>query len=135
MRSAPARDAASITPPSAPPSKAVVRLETQVREFQQQLAETREHLRNSNEDHEASSEELRAANEEVRIELAPGTRRGTEPGQVPLAPIRDLPTVSTVDFDDERRELVISVKRQQGDAETVIAINTRGAFLREIILT
>ena len=66
VRSAPARDAASITPPSAPPSKAVVTLETQVRELQQQLAETREHLRNSNEDHEASSEELRAANEEVR---------------------------------------------------------------------
>jgi ABC-2 type transport system ATP-binding protein len=64
--------------------------------------------------------ELTAANEEVRIELAPGTRRGTEPGQVPLAPIRDLPTVTSVDFDDERLELVISVKRQQADAETVI---------------
>jgi ABC-type multidrug transport system ATPase subunit len=65
--------------------------------------------------------ELTAANEEVRIELAPGTRRGTEPGQVPMAPIRDLPTVGSVDFDDERCELVISVKRQQADAETVIS--------------
>jgi ABC-type multidrug transport system ATPase subunit len=64
--------------------------------------------------------ELTAANEEVRIELAPGTRRGTDPGQVPMAPIRDLPTVGSVDFDDERCELVISVKRQQADAETVI---------------
>ena len=44
-----------------------------------------------------SMAELTASNEEVRIELAPGTRRGTEPGQVPLAPIRDLATV------DERR--------------------------------
>jgi ABC-2 type transport system ATP-binding protein len=67
-----------------------------------------------------SMAELTAANEEVRIELAPGTRRGTEPGQVPLAPIRDLPTVASVDFDDERRELVISIKRELGDAETVI---------------
>ncbi len=69
---------------------------------------------------QGSMAELTAANEEVRIEMAPGTRRGTEPGQVPMAPIRDLPTVSSVDFDDERCELTISVKRQQGDAETVI---------------
>jgi ABC-type multidrug transport system ATPase subunit len=67
-----------------------------------------------------SMAELTAANEEVRIELAPGTRRGTDPGQVPLAPIRDLPTVSSVDFDDERSVLAITVKRQQADAETVI---------------
>jgi ABC-type multidrug transport system ATPase subunit len=67
-----------------------------------------------------SMAELTAANEEVRIELAPGTRRGTEPGQVSLAPIRDLPTVSAVDFDDERCALAITVKRQQADAETVI---------------
>jgi len=67
-----------------------------------------------------SMAELTAANEEVRIELAPGTRRGSEPGQVPLAPIRDLPTVSSVDFDDERSVLAITVKRQQADAETVI---------------
>jgi len=67
-----------------------------------------------------SMAELTAANEEVRFELAPGTRRGTEPGQVPLAPIRDLPSVAGVDFDDERRELLVSVKRQQADAETVI---------------
>lgn len=67
-----------------------------------------------------SMAELTAANEEVRIELAPGSRRGTDAGQVPLAPIRDLPTVSSVDFDDERCALTISVKRQQADAETVI---------------
>jgi ABC-type multidrug transport system ATPase subunit len=67
-----------------------------------------------------SMAELTAANEEVRIELAPGTRRGTEPGQVSLAPIRDLPTVSSVDFDDERSALAITIKRQQADAETVI---------------
>jgi ABC-2 type transport system ATP-binding protein len=65
-----------------------------------------------------SMAELTAANDEVRFELAPGTRRGTEPGQVPLAPIRDLPAVSSVDFDDERCHLVVSVK---GDVDTVIS--------------
>jgi ABC-type multidrug transport system ATPase subunit len=64
--------------------------------------------------------ELTASNEEVRIQLAPGARRGTERGEVPLAPIRDLPTVAGVDYDDERGELVISVKRQEADPETVI---------------
>jgi ABC-2 type transport system ATP-binding protein len=64
--------------------------------------------------------ELTAANEEVRIQVATGTRRGTEPGQLPLAPIRDLPTVASVDFDDERLELTVTVKRQEADAETVI---------------
>jgi ABC-2 type transport system ATP-binding protein len=68
-----------------------------------------------------SMAELTASNEEVRIELGPGTTRGTGPGQVPLAPIRDLPTVASVDFDDERRELVISIKRDLADAETVIS--------------
>ena len=67
-----------------------------------------------------SMAELTAANEEVRIQLATGTRRGTDPGQVPLAPIRDLPTVASVDFDDERFELTVTVKRQEADAETVI---------------
>ncbi len=68
-----------------------------------------------------SMADLTASNEEVRIELGPGTTRGTGPGQVPLAPIRDLPTVASVDFDDERRELVISIKRDLADAETVIS--------------
>jgi ABC-2 type transport system ATP-binding protein len=64
--------------------------------------------------------DLTASNEEVRIQVAPGARRGLERGQVPLAPIRDLATVASVDFDDERGELVIAVKRQEGDPETVI---------------
>jgi ABC-2 type transport system ATP-binding protein len=64
--------------------------------------------------------ELTAANEEVRIDLAQGTRRGTAPGQVPLAPIRDLTTVASVDYDDDRAALTVTVKRQEADAETVI---------------
>jgi ABC-2 type transport system ATP-binding protein len=67
-----------------------------------------------------SMAELTAANEEVRFELGAGTRRGTDPGQVPMAPIRDLATVASVDFDDEKRELVVIFKRQEADAETVI---------------
>jgi ABC-type multidrug transport system ATPase subunit len=69
--------------------------------------------------------ELTAANAEVRIQVAPGTRRGSERGQVPLAPIRDLATVAAVDFDDDRSELVIALKRdgkgsENADPETVI---------------
>ncbi|HEX3772515.1 MAG TPA: ABC transporter ATP-binding protein, partial [Polyangiaceae bacterium] len=67
-----------------------------------------------------SMAELTAANEEVRFELGAGTRRGTDPGQLPMAPIRDLATVASVDYDDEKRELVVIFKRQEADAETVI---------------
>jgi ABC-type multidrug transport system ATPase subunit len=67
-----------------------------------------------------SMAELTAANEEIHVQVGAGTRRGTDPGQVPLAPIRDLATVATVDFDDDRGELVVSFKRQETDAETVI---------------
>jgi ABC-2 type transport system ATP-binding protein len=67
-----------------------------------------------------SMTELTAANEEVRIQVAPGTRRGTQPGQVPLSPLRDLQVVGSLDFDDEGLELVVYFKRQQTDAETVI---------------
>jgi ABC-2 type transport system ATP-binding protein len=67
-----------------------------------------------------SMSDLTAANEEVRFKVAAGTRRGTDPGQLPLSPIRDLPTVASVDFDDEGHELVVSFKRQEADADTVI---------------
>jgi ABC-type multidrug transport system ATPase subunit len=64
--------------------------------------------------------ELTAANEEIRILLGAGTRRGDGPGQLSLAPLRDLSTVMSVDYDDERLELSINIKRQEADAETVI---------------
>jgi ABC-2 type transport system ATP-binding protein len=67
-----------------------------------------------------SMAELTAANEEVRFLLGTGTRRGADAGQLPLAPIRDLPTIASVDFDDEGLELVVSFKRQEADAEMVI---------------
>ncbi len=67
-----------------------------------------------------SMADLTAANEEVRIQFAPGTRRGSQPGQVPLSPLRDLQGIGSIDFDDERLELAVYFKRQQADAETVI---------------
>jgi ABC-type multidrug transport system ATPase subunit len=67
-----------------------------------------------------SMAELTAANEEVHFQVGAGTRRGTDPGQIPLSPIRDLTTVASVDFDDEGLELVVSFKRQEADAEMVI---------------
>jgi ABC-2 type transport system ATP-binding protein len=67
-----------------------------------------------------SMAELTAANEEVHFQVGTGTRRGTDPGQIPLSPIRDLTTVASVDFDDEGLELVVSFKRQEADAEMVI---------------
>ncbi|HVJ90083.1 MAG TPA: ATP-binding cassette domain-containing protein [Labilithrix sp.] len=56
--------------------------------------------------------ELTAASEEVRIKLGPGP--------TPVAYVRELPMVKRVDFDEERRELVIYFERGQVDAETVI---------------
>ncbi len=64
--------------------------------------------------------ELTAANEEVRIQVASGTKRGTDAGQVPLSRLRDLPVVASLELDDERCELVIRFERKAADAETVI---------------
>jgi ABC-2 type transport system ATP-binding protein len=61
---------------------------------------------------EGTMAELTAATEEVRIKLAPGP--------VPLAEVRGLPLASRVEFDDERRELVVYFERSGADAETVI---------------
>jgi len=64
--------------------------------------------------------ELTASNDEVRVKVARGTQRGSGPGSVPLQALRDLPTVKTVDFDDEEFEIVVHFDRKQADAETVI---------------
>ncbi len=64
--------------------------------------------------------ELTAANEEVRIQFPPGTRRGTNPGQVPVARLRELPMVTSAELDEERCELVVYFERKTTDAETVI---------------
>jgi ABC-2 type transport system ATP-binding protein len=64
--------------------------------------------------------ELTAANEEVRVKVAPGTKRGTQNGQVPVAKLQELPMVRGVDFDDEAAEITVSFERSKADAETVI---------------
>jgi ABC-2 type transport system ATP-binding protein len=59
-----------------------------------------------------SISELTAASEEVRIKLGVGP--------APVAVVRELPMVKRVDFDEERRELVVYFDRGHVDAETVI---------------
>ncbi|AKU96621.1 ABC transporter, ATP-binding protein [Labilithrix luteola] len=59
-----------------------------------------------------SISELTAASEEIRIRLAQGP--------VPIPVVRDLPMVKRVEWDDERRELVVYFDRGSVDAETVI---------------
>jgi len=56
--------------------------------------------------------ELTAASEEVRIKLGPGP--------TPIAVVRELPMVKRIEFDEERRELVVYFDRGTIDAETVI---------------
>ncbi len=67
-----------------------------------------------------SMAELTATNEEVRVKVAPGTRRGTQPGQVPVQTLRELPRIKTAELDEERLEIVISFERSKADAETII---------------
>jgi ABC-type multidrug transport system ATPase subunit len=67
-----------------------------------------------------SMTELTAANEEVRVKVASGTKRGTQPGQVPMVKLQELPMVRSADFDDDRSEIIVSFERSKADAETVI---------------
>ncbi len=65
--------------------------------------------------------ELTAANEEIHVRVAPGTKRGSQSGQVNLAQVRELAMVKAADFDEEGLALVVHFERKQADAETVIA--------------
>lgn len=56
--------------------------------------------------------ELTAASEEVRIKLGAGP--------TPIAVVRELPMVKRVEFEEERRELIVYFDRGHVDAETVI---------------
>jgi ABC-2 type transport system ATP-binding protein len=69
---------------------------------------------------QGSMSELTAANEEVRVKVKAGTRRGMQPGQLPVAKLQELEMVRTVDFDEETCELLVSFERSKADAETVI---------------
>jgi ABC-2 type transport system ATP-binding protein len=67
-----------------------------------------------------SMAELTATNEEVRVKVAPGTRRGTQDGQVPVQKLRELPVVKSVELDEDRLEIVVYFERKTAEAETVI---------------
>ena len=56
--------------------------------------------------------ELTASSEEVHIKLGPGP--------TPVAQVRDLPMVKRVEYDEDKRELVVFFDRGTIDAETVI---------------
>ena len=68
----------------------------------------------------ASMAELTASNEEVHVKVAPGARAGAKPGQVQVQAIRELPHVKTAHLDEDALELVVSFKKSETDAETVI---------------
>ena len=69
--------------------------------------------------------ELTASSEEVHIKIAPSPVASDSPfastGGVPMEPLRAIQAVKTVDFDEERREIVIYFERREVDAETIIA--------------
>ncbi len=64
--------------------------------------------------------ELTAANEEIRVQVAPGTVRGSRPGQVPVERLRELSVVKSAELDDSRLEITVSFERRRTDAESVI---------------
>jgi ABC-2 type transport system ATP-binding protein len=59
-----------------------------------------------------SMNELTASSEEVHVRLGQGP--------VPIPAIRDLPMVKRVEWDDDRREIIVYFDRGTVDAETVI---------------
>jgi ABC-type multidrug transport system ATPase subunit len=64
--------------------------------------------------------ELTSTNEEVRVKVAHGVTAGPQPGQLPLADLRGLTGVKTVDLDELQWEIVIRFDRARSDPEVVI---------------
>ena len=56
--------------------------------------------------------ELTASSEEIHIKLAAGP--------VPIPIVRDLPMVKRVEWDEDKRDLIVYFERSKADAETVI---------------
>ncbi len=76
--------------------------------------------------------ELTATNQQIRFKLGAGTVRGSQAGQVPIELLRELPAVRTVDFDEDRAEIVVSFDPHRADAEDVIARVLRPLLDREV---
>jgi ABC-2 type transport system ATP-binding protein len=70
-----------------------------------------------------SMNELTASTQEVHVKIAPSTGDGFKSAEqsVPMGKVRELPSVGSADWDDEKSELVIHFDRKNADAEAVIA--------------
>jgi ABC-2 type transport system ATP-binding protein len=70
-----------------------------------------------------SMNELTASTQEVHVKIAPSTGDGFKSAEqsVPMGKVRELPSVGSADWDDEKSELVIHFDRKSADAEAVIA--------------
>ena len=66
-----------------------------------------------------SMAELTATHEEIRVKVAPATG-GARGSQLPVPALRDLGDVKTVDFDEDRLEIIVRFDRTRTDAETII---------------
>jgi len=62
--------------------------------------------------------ELTATHEEIRVKVALAPNATRE--DVPVASLRALADVKTVDFDEDRLEIVVRFDRDHADAETII---------------
>ncbi|MEO8798500.1 MAG: ABC transporter ATP-binding protein [Polyangiaceae bacterium] len=71
-----------------------------------------------------SMADLTASTQEVHVKVAPPTGESSYRSaeqSVPMGKVRQLPGVSTAEWDDERSELVVHFDRKTADAEAVIA--------------
>ncbi len=66
-----------------------------------------------------SMAQLTATHEEIRVKVAPAAS-GPRGGHVPLAALRALSDVKTVDLDEERLEIIVRFDPARTDAETLI---------------
>jgi ABC-2 type transport system ATP-binding protein len=76
--------------------------------------------------------ELTAANEEIRVKVAPGTSRGSRPGQVRVQALREIPSVKSAELDEDRLEIVVYFDRTETDAEAVIGRLLRALLDQEV---
>jgi ABC-type multidrug transport system ATPase subunit len=70
-----------------------------------------------------SMNELTASTQEVHVKIAPapGANYRSAEQSVPMGKVRELPSVSRADWDDDKSEIVVHFDRKNADAEAVIA--------------
>ncbi|MEO7113003.1 MAG: ABC transporter ATP-binding protein [Polyangiaceae bacterium] len=64
--------------------------------------------------------ELTASTQEVHVKIASSAGKSPEQS-VPMGKVRELPSVSRADWDDDKNELIVHFDRKNADAEAVIA--------------